>query len=107
MTTIAPFCGLCSQSLTVYSIDLLLARKGNQRRGSWATTGTIRVRTANQTGNDLRLDGFTANQTNVIRDGDWFSVGGRLYMAVEDRDSDGSGRVDDLLIAHQIYTGAG
>lgn len=58
-------------------------------RGS--VPGSPQVNGASQTGFSLATDGWTASQTNVLRAGDWIQIGTRLYLVVEDADSDGSG----------------
>lgn len=66
---------------------------GTTPRGSVA--GTPLVNGAAQTGNILNVDGFTPDQTNVLRAGDYIQLGtfadARLYKVLDDVDSDGSG----------------
>lgn len=58
-------------------------------RGS--APGTPLVKGAGQTGQELLTDGWGANQTNVLRQGDYFQIGQRLYKVLEDESSNGSG----------------
>lgn len=58
-------------------------------------TGTPLVNGANQFGNTLITDGWTAGVTGILKKGDYFQLGtgtnSRLYMITEDIDTDGSG----------------
>jgi hypothetical protein len=53
--------------------------------------GTPLVKGASQTGRTLITDGWTANQTNLLVPGDYFSVGAQLFVITEPAASDGSG----------------
>tara|TARA_R110000824_G_scaffold47353_3_gene134949 strand:+ start:9817 stop:10416 length:600 start_codon:yes stop_codon:yes gene_type:complete len=54
-------------------------------------TGTPIVKGASQTGNTLITDGWTINQTGIMKKGDYFSVNNELKMITADSNSDGSG----------------
>lgn len=54
-------------------------------------TGTPRVNGANQSGNDLITDGWTAGQTGILKTGDYIQLEDRLYKVLADANSDGSG----------------
>lgn len=58
-------------------------------------TGTPLVKGANQTGNSLITDGWTAGQTGILKAGDWLQIGTgsntRLHKVLSDANSDGSG----------------
>lgn len=53
--------------------------------------GTPLVKGANQTGHILETDGWTHSMTGIMKAGDYFQIGQRLYMVVKDSDSDSSG----------------
>lgn len=60
--------------------------------GSWATSGTIRVNGASQTGRTINLKNFTAGQTGVVKAGDLIKFSDtKVYQASADANSDGSG----------------
>jgi hypothetical protein len=69
------------------------------KNGSWATDSSVTVDGADQTGRTVTLGGFTANQTDVIIDGDFlqFANNTKVYQAIGDYDSDASGNVDVYL----------
>ena len=58
-------------------------------------TGTPLVNGAGQTGYDLITDGWTLNQTGIMKAGDWFQLGSgtsaRLYKVMADANSSGLG----------------
>lgn len=64
-------------------------------RGSWG--GTPLVKGAGQTGDTLLIDGLPTSTANVVRQGDYFQIGTgantRLYQALDDANSNGSGEV--------------
>lgn len=64
-----------------------------RHRGSWLGTPAVSGYSAGRSG--IMLDGFTANQSNVIRDGDFvqFSNSTKVYEIQGDYDSDSSGRI--------------
>lgn len=66
--------------------------------------GTPLVAGGSQTGEDLATDGWTVSQTGILLEGDWIQIGTRLYMVVEDADSDGSGNAT-LTIRPKIWSG--
>jgi len=59
-------------------------------------TGTPLVNGGSQTGNSLVTDGWTANQTGILKAGDWIQLGSgstsRLYKILSDANSNGSGQ---------------
>ena len=57
-------------------------------------TGTIRVNGASQTGNQVALDGFTADRANVFKAGDYIQIGSYLYMVIADVSANSSGEAD-------------
>lgn len=63
--------------------------EGTTARG--IATGTPLVNGASQTGTSLITDGWTPSTTNIMRKGDYFSVGGELKMMTSDVNSDVSG----------------
>lgn len=73
-------------------------------------TGTPVVKGADQTGNTLITDGWTINQTGILKAGDFIQLGSgsdtRLYKVLDDADSDGSGDAT-LTIAPKIVTAPG
>lgn len=66
---------------------------GDQDRTSprGVATGTPLVKGASQTGNELITDGWTNSTTNILRAGDYIEVENRLYMNLDDVNSDSSG----------------
>lgn len=60
-----------------------------------AATGTPLVNGASQTGQSLVTDGWTTGVTGILKAGDWIQLGSgatsRLYMVLNDVNSDGSG----------------
>lgn len=58
-------------------------------------TGTPLVKGAAQTGYDLATDGWTANQTGIMKAGDWVQLGSgstaRLHKVMADANSNSSG----------------
>lgn len=75
-------------------------------RGNWG--GTPLVNGAGQTGNELVIDGASADVTNYAKIGDYVQVGtgssSRLYKVTADADSDGSGNVT-LEVAPDVRPG--
>jgi len=63
---------------------------GKTPRG--AATGTPLVNGASQTGSSLIIDGCTANVTNWMMAGDYFSVNGQLVMVTANANTNGSGQ---------------
>ena len=57
-------------------------------------TGTVRVNGASQTGNQVALDGFTADRANVFKAGDYIQIGSYMYMVTEDVTANGSGEAN-------------
>lgn len=55
-------------------------------------TGSPVVNGAGQTGNSLATSGWTANITNILRSGDYFTVNGELKRLISDANSNGSGQ---------------
>lgn len=57
--------------------------------------GTILVNGASQTGNDINVDGMTANAQNVLKKGDYFQINSgstqELKMVTQTLNADGSG----------------
>jgi hypothetical protein len=76
-----------------YGTFLMGDPAGETARG--IATGTPLVNGASQTGNELITDGWTANQTGILKAGDWIQLGSgaasRLYKNLIDINSDGSG----------------
>lgn len=66
-------------------------------------TGSPQVNGANQTGNILITDGWTINVTNILRAGDYFSIGNSLYRCLTDVNSNGSG-VANIDVAPRLRT---
>jgi hypothetical protein len=70
---------------------------GDQRRETprGVATGTPVVDGAGQTGGTLNTRGWTADVTGILKAGDYIQLGSfasaRLYMVLQDADSDGSG----------------
>ena len=54
-------------------------------------TGTPLVNGGSQTGQSLVTDGWTINQTGILKAGDWLQVGNYLYTVMQDANSDGTG----------------
>lgn len=56
-------------------------------------TGTPLVKGASQTGRSVTTDGWTINQTGILKAGDFIKFGGhsKVYMITADANSDGSG----------------
>ncbi len=52
------------------------------------------VNGAGQTGETLITDGWRASAANVMRAGEWLSIGDNLYQCVQDADSNSSGGAD-------------
>ena len=57
-------------------------------------TGTISVNGASQTGNQVALDGFTADRADVFKAGDYIQINSYLYMVIEDVSANSSGEAD-------------
>jgi len=57
-------------------------------------TGSPSVNGAGQTGSSISVQGFTPNITNIMRKGDIFKFNGhtKVYMVVDDANSNGSGQ---------------
>ena len=66
-----------------------LHNHAENNRGAFG--GTPLVAGASQTGTSLNIDGCSNSITNWIREGDFFSVDGKLKICVADANSDGSG----------------
>ena len=66
-----------------------LHNHAENNRGAFG--GTPLVVGASQTGTSLNIDGCSNNITNWIREGDFFSVDGKLKICTADANSDGSG----------------
>ena len=75
---------------------------GQMYLGDWdgrtpngTASGTPLVKGADQTGNSLITDGWTASVTGIMKAGDYLQIGSgieqRLHMVVADANSDGSG----------------
>lgn len=63
-------------------------------------TGTPLVKGAGQVGNTLLTDGWTVGQTGILKAGDYLSLAlpsQRLYLVVEDANSDGSGNATLII----------
>lgn len=77
-----------------YGTFLLGDPNGRTPRG--IATGTPLVYGANQTGNILETDGWTADQTGILKAGDYIQLGtganSRMYKVLDDANSDSSGR---------------
>lgn len=54
-------------------------------------TGTPLVNGASQTGQSLVTDGWTISTTGILKQGDYIQIGDRLYMVLNDANSDSSG----------------
>lgn len=54
-------------------------------------TGTPLVKGAGQTGSSLITDGWTPTTTGILKAGDFFAIDNRLYMVLQDVNSNGSG----------------
>ena len=57
-------------------------------------SGIIRVNGASQTGNQVALDGFGNNVTNVFKSGDYIGINSYMYFVTEDVSSNGSGEAN-------------
>ena len=66
-----------------------LHNHAENNRGAFG--GTPLVAGASQTGTSLNIDGCSNSITNWIREGDFFSVDGKLKICVADANSDGAG----------------
>jgi hypothetical protein len=58
-------------------------------RGS--ASGSPKVNGGSQVGKSLNTKGWTASQTNILREGDYIQIGNYLYKNLTDANSDGSG----------------
>lgn len=67
-------------------------------------TGTPLVKGASQVGTALLTDGWTASQSPILKVGDWIAIAYRLFMVVDDANSDGSGNAT-LNISPPINAG--
>lgn len=66
--------------------------QGNEKTARGLLGGTPVVRGANAAGSKALLTrGWTANKANIVRAGDWFSVGNQLVMSLNDANADASG----------------
>lgn len=79
-----------------YGTFLLGDPNGATARGSASTTpGTPLVAGANQTGDELNIDGCPTSATGYLKAGDYIQVGtgasAKLHKVLEDVDTDGSG----------------
>lgn len=79
--------------LLTESGDMLTTESGDHILVEYGSS--IVVKGSGQTGSELIVDGFGANQTNVLRCGDFFQLGTgsntRLYKILNDANSDSSG----------------
>ena len=79
--------------LTDEAGNALLAENGDHINREYGSS--IVVKGSAQTGSTLTVDGFDANQANVLRCGDYFQLGTgsntRLYKILNDANSDSSG----------------
>lgn len=66
-------------------------------------SGIPLVKGASQTGRTLITDGWTPSTTGILLAGDYIQLGQRLYMVVQDADSNGSGEAT-LEIFPQLRT---
>ena len=57
-------------------------------------SGIIRVNGASQTGNQVALDGFGNNVTNVFKSGDYIGINSYMYFVTEDVSSNGRGEAN-------------
>lgn len=55
-------------------------------------TGSPLVNGASQTGQSLITDGWTNSVTNILKAGDYISIGQRMYMVLNNVNSNGSGQ---------------
>lgn len=82
-----------------YGTFLIGDPNGKTPRGSWG--GTPLVKGAGQTGNELLIDGLPLSTNGVAKAGDWIQLGtggnARLYMVLDDANSNGSGEATLLL----------
>ena len=69
-----------------------------------ATTGTVLVNGAAQTGNSIALDGLGATVTNAFLAGDYIQINSYLYMVTENATSNGAGEAD-VKIEPALRTG--
>jgi hypothetical protein len=73
-------------------------------------TGTPLVNGSNQTGQDLVTDGWTADQTGILKAGDWIQIGSglgtHLYKVLAHANSDASGNAT-FTIWPDIRSGTG
>jgi hypothetical protein len=78
------------------SFGTFLLGDPNGRTPRGVATGSPRVFGANQSGNVLETDGWTANTTGILKAGDYIQLGSsataRLYKVLDDVNSDSSGR---------------
>ena len=74
-----------------------IALPNQEPRGSLNTQQNLQLRAKNTltAGNQLTIKNFVANQTGVIKQGDYFRIGSisKVYIACEDYDSDSVGEV--------------
>ena len=69
-----------------------------------ATTGTVLVNGAAQTGNSIALEGLGATVTNAFLAGDYIQINSYLYMVTENATSNGAGEAD-VKIEPALRTG--
>jgi hypothetical protein len=99
-----------------------IALPNQEPRGSLATaTGQqLKIKTAVEKGNQITIKNFQANQTGVIKAGDYFCIGtnSKTYIACQDYNSDANGEatittypnltnstsVDDLVYFKPVFT---
>tara|TARA_Y100000356_G_scaffold135195_1_gene147134 strand:- start:500 stop:1150 length:651 start_codon:yes stop_codon:yes gene_type:complete len=99
-----------------------IALPNQEPRGSLNTQSSLQLRAKNNlsAGNQLTIKNFVANQTGVIKQGDYFRIGSssKVYIACEDYDSDSVGdvtvttypnivnsvAVDDIIYFEPVFT---
>lgn len=72
-----------------YGTFLMGDPAGKTPRG--IASGTPLVKGANQIGQSLETDGWSASVTGILKAGDYIQIGNRLYKNLNDVNSDGSG----------------
>lgn len=79
-------------------LDFTFELPTQSNRGSALTTDNVTVKTTTPSGNEIELEGFNSNQTNVLRAGDFISIGSgkKVYMIMSDVDSTGDEATIDI-----------